>query len=300
MNQPKSDQPKSDTKASLKASVGRYGIWSAGLRAEDPEHAGERAEATAELERLGFGAVWLGGNSAARHAAPLIAATSRIVVGTSIQSIWEHEAAKAAAGFAELEVSHPGRFVLGLGVSHGPLVAGYSRPYSTMVDYLDHLDRAGVRPGHRVLAALGPRMLELSRDRAAGAVPYLVTPEHTAQARETLGEGPLLAPEFKVVLDSDPARARATARAYLARYLEFPNYTKNFLRLGFTEADVTDGGSDRLIDAVFAWGDDDTIRARIAAFHDAGADHVALQVVEDAPAGTLPRDGWRRLAALLG
>ncbi|WP_432081802.1 LLM class F420-dependent oxidoreductase [Streptomyces sp. WAC 04229] len=288
----------SDTKASLRESVGRYGVWSVQLRAEDPAGAAERAEAAAELERLGYGAVWLGGNTSARHAAPLIEASSRIVVSTSIQSIWEHEVAETAASFAELEVAHPGRFVLGLGVSHGPRVEGYSRPYSTMVDYLDGLDRAGMRSGHRVLAALGPKMLDLSRDRAAGAIPYLVTPEHTAQARERLGEGPLLAPEFKVVLDSDPARARATARAYLARYLELPNYTKNFLNLGFTDDDVAGGGSDRLIDAVFAWGDEATIRARIDAFLDAGADHVALQVVEDDMTRT-PREGWRRLAALL-
>ncbi|MBD0420731.1 LLM class F420-dependent oxidoreductase [Streptomyces sp. TRM S81-3] len=289
-----------DTTASLKESVGRYGIWSAQLRAENPEGGRERAEAAAELEELGFGAVWLGGSSAARHAAPLIGATSRIVVGTSIQSIWDHEAPAAAASFAELEVAHPGRFVLGLGVSHGPMVERYNRPYSTMVAYLDDLDRAGVPAGRRVLAALGPKMLELSRDRAAGAIPYLVTPEHTAQARETLGDGPLLAPEFKVVLESDPMLARATARAYLARYLEFPNYTRNFLRLGFTDADLAGGGSDRLIDAVFAWGDDDTIRRRITAFREAGADHVALQVVEEGPVDVLPRAGWRRLASLLG
>ncbi|MEU4146250.1 LLM class F420-dependent oxidoreductase [Streptomyces parvulus] len=288
----------SDTKASLRESVGRYGVWSVQLRADDPSGAAERAEAAAELEELGYGALWLGGNTSAGHAAPLIGATSRLVVGTSIQSIWEHEVAETAASFAELEVAHPGRFVLGLGVSHGPRVKEYSRPYSTMVDYLDGLDRAGMRSGHRVLAALGPKMLDLSRDRAAGAIPYLVTPEHTAQARERLGEGPLLAPEFKVVLDSDPARARATARAYLGRYLALPNYTKNFLNLGFTDADVADGGSDRLIDAVFAWGDEATVRTRIDAFLDAGADHVALQVVEDDMARA-PREGWRRLASLL-
>ncbi|MGX1222186.1 LLM class F420-dependent oxidoreductase [Streptomyces ambofaciens] len=283
---------------SLKESVGRYGVWSGGFRSEDPEGAAERTEAVAELEQLGFGALWLGGNTAARYAAPLIGATERIVVGTSIQSIWEHKASEAAASFAELEVSHPGRFVLGLGVSHAPMAEGYRRPYSTMVGYLDELDRAGMRSGHRVLAALGPKMLDLSRDRAAGAIPYLVTPEHTAQARERLGEGALLAPEFKVVLDSDPARARATARAYLAMYLKLPNYTKNFLNLGFTDADVSGGGSDRLIDAVFAWGDEATVRARIDAFHDAGADHVALQLVED-DMTRLPREGWRRLASLL-
>jgi probable F420-dependent oxidoreductase len=283
---------------SLKESVGRYGVWSGGFRSDDPEGAPERAEAVAELERLGFGALWLGGNTAARYAAPLIGATERIVVGTSIQSIWEHKASEAAASFAELEVSHPGRFVLGLGVSHAPIAEGYRRPYSTMVGYLDELDRAGMGSGHRVLAALGPKMLDLSRDRAAGAIPYLVTPEHTAQARERLGEGALLAPEFKVVLDSDPSRARATARAYLAMYLKLPNYTKNFLNLGFTDADVSGGGSDRLIDAVFAWGDEATVRARIDAFHDAGADHVALQLVED-DMTRLPREGWRRLASLL-
>ncbi|MEV0014817.1 LLM class F420-dependent oxidoreductase [Streptomyces tendae] len=284
--------------ASLKESVGRYGVWSGGFRSEDPAGGAEHAEAAAELERLGYGALWLGGNTAARHAAPLIGATERIVVGTSIQSIWEHKASEAAAGFAELEVSHPGRFVLGLGVSHAPLAEGYRRPYSTMVGYLDELDRAGMRSGHRVLAALGPKMLDLARDRAAGAIPYLVTPEHTAQARERLGGGPLLAPEFKVVLDADPSRARATARAYLAMYLKLPNYTKNLLSLGFTDADVSGGGSDRLIDAVFAWGDEATVRARIDAFHDAGADHVALQLVED-DMNRLPREGWRRLAALL-
>ncbi|MFV0135788.1 LLM class F420-dependent oxidoreductase [Streptomyces sp. HMX87] len=289
-----------DATTALKESVGRYGIWSVGLRSEAPDGRGERAETAAELEQLGFGALWLGGNSDAGHAAPLIAATSRIVVGTSIQSIWEHEASAAAARFAELEVAHPGRFLLGLGVSHGPRVRAYGRPYSTMVEYLDALDKAGMPAHGRVLAALGPKMLELSRDRAAGAIPYLVTPEHTAQARERLGEGPLLAPEFKVVLEADPARARATARAYLARYLELPNYTQNFLRLGFSEEDVTGGGSDRLIDAVFAWGDETTIRRRVAEFHEAGADHVALQVVEGTDQNALPREGWRRLASLLG
>ncbi|MFE2047312.1 LLM class F420-dependent oxidoreductase [Streptomyces sp. NPDC059459] len=284
--------------ASLKESLGRYGVWSVQLRSGSAAGGTERSEAAAELESLGFGAVWLGGNTSAADAAPLIEATSRIVVGTSIQSIWEHEPAATAASFAELEVAHPGRFLLGLGVSHGPRVEGYNRPYSRMVDYLDALDRAGLRSGHRVLAALGPKMLELSRDRAAGAIPYLVTPEHTAQARERLGEGPLLAPEFKVVLSSDPATARATARAYLARYLSLPNYTRNFLNLGFTEADVADGGSDRLIDAVFAWGDEDTIRTRIDAFLAAGADHVALQVVED-DMTVIPHEAWRRLAPLL-
>ncbi|MDW4908049.1 LLM class F420-dependent oxidoreductase [Streptomyces sp. ADMS] len=284
---------------SLKETVGRYGVWSSGLRAEDPEGLTERAEAAAELEELGFGAVWLGGNSGARHAVPLVEATSRLVVATGIQSIWQYEATETASRFAELEASHPGRFLLGLGVSHAGQAERYRRPYASMVEYLDALDAAGQPAERRVLAALGPKMLELSRDRAAGSHPYLVTPEHTAQARAALGETPLLAPELKVVLDTDAHRARATARGTLAMYLTLPNYTNNFLRIGFTEDDLTDGGSDRLVDAVFAWGSDDRIRERVDAFHTAGADHVTLQVVEDGSRGALPRDGWRRLATLL-
>ncbi|MYW16871.1 TIGR03620 family F420-dependent LLM class oxidoreductase [Streptomyces sp. SID2955] len=283
----------------LKETVGRYGIWSVELRSEEPDRRGELDEAAAELEELGYGAVWLGGNSTVDHAAPLIGATRRIAVGTSIQSVWQQDADTTAAGFTEVEAAHPGRFVLGLGVSHGPLVKDYRRPYAAMTEYLDALDTAGVPAERRVLAALGPRMLGLSRDRAGGAIPYLVTPEHTARAREILGDRPLLAPEFKVVLEPDPARARETARAYLARYLQLPNYTGNFLRLGFTEDDIADGGSDRLLDAVFAWGDESRIRERVMAFHEAGADHVALQVVTANAGAALPRKEWRALASLL-
>jgi probable F420-dependent oxidoreductase len=289
----------SDTAAQLKDTVGRYGVWSAALRSEDPARRGELAEAAAELEELGYGAAWLGASSSARNAAPLLEATSRLAVGTSIQSIWQHDADASAAGFAEQEAVHPGRFVLGLGVSHAKLAEQYRRPYSALVAYLDALDAAKVPAGRRVLAALGPKTLELSRDRAAGAVPYLVTAEHTAQAREILGEGPLLAPELKIVLERDPERARAAARGALAIYLALPTYTNNFLRLGFTEDDVADGGSDRLVDAVFAWGDESRIRGRIEEFQAAGADHLALQVVVASPMDTLPREGWRRLASLL-
>lgn len=283
----------------LKEKVGRYGIWSAGLRSEDPGLRTELAEAAAELEQLGFGAVWLGGNSAPRHALPLLAATSRLTVGTSIQSIWDYDAETSAAGFAEVESAHPDRFLLGLGVSHAKLAEQYRRPYSALVAYLDALDAAGVPAGRRVLAALGPKTLELTRDRAAGAIPYLVTPEHTARARRILGEEALLAPEFKVVLETDPDRARALARDTLAMYLTLPNYTNSFLRLGFTEDDLRDGGSDRLIDALFAWGDASRIRERIAAFHEAGADHVALQVIDTTPRNALPRTAWRTLSTLL-
>ncbi|MFE6283217.1 LLM class F420-dependent oxidoreductase [Streptomyces sp. NPDC057877] len=282
-----------------KDQLGRYGIWSPGLRSEDPERRGELADTAAQLEDLGYGALWLGSSPAPSHAAPLLEATSLIAVGTSIQSIWQYEAAESAAGFAELEQAHPGRFLLGLGVSHAKLADQYRRPYSSLVAYLDALDAAGVPAGRRLLAALGPKTLQLSADRAAGAIPYLVTPQHTAQAREILGDGPLLAPELKVVLETDPARARALAREALALYLTLPNYTNNFLRLGFTESDLADGGSDRLIDAVFAWGDESRVRGRVDAFLEAGADHVALQLVDDGPRDGLPREGWTRLAEIL-
>ncbi|OIJ95680.1 LLM class F420-dependent oxidoreductase [Streptomyces colonosanans] len=294
-----SGETSADGKGPVKEAVGRYGIWSLGLRSEDAAIRGELAEAAAELEELGFGAVWLGGSSGVRHAVPLIEATSRLTVATGIQSIWQYEAAETAARFTALEKTHPGRFLLGLGVSHAKLADQYSRPYSAMVGYLDALDAAGVPAERRVLAALGPKMVELSRDRAAGSHPYLVTTEHTARAREILGDAPLLAPETKVVLDTDPDSARTKARGSLAIYLGLPNYTNALRQFGFTDDDFTDGGSDRLVDALFAWGDDGRIRERIEAFQAAGADHVALQVVDDQPRDSLPRADWRRLADLL-
>jgi probable F420-dependent oxidoreductase len=285
----------------MKQIIGKYGIWNGGgLRGEDPSLRGERAEAAAELEELGFGAIWLGGSSSAANAAPLLEATSRIAVGTSIQSIWDHEAETAAASFTDLDAAHSGRFVLGLGVSHAKLAEQYRRPYSALVAYLDALDKAGAPAEGRVLAALGPKTIDLAKNRAAGSIPYLITADQTARSRELLGEAPLLAPELKVVLESDPARARAVARDYLARYLALPNYTNNFLRNGFTEDDLKGGGSDRLVDAVYAWGTDEKIRARVDEFLAAGADHMALQVVDGGPRYSLPRDAWRRLASLLG
>lgn len=279
--------------------IGRYGVWTSALRAPDPSRTSEAAEAAAELEELGYGAVWLG-SSGVEHAAPLIAATSRITVATGILSIWQYEAEETAGRFADLEDAHPGRLLLGLGVSHARLAEQYRRPYSAMTGYLDVLDAAGVPAGRRVLAALGPRMLDLARDRTAGAHPYLVTPEHTAQSRERLGSEPLLAPEVTVVLESDPERARAAARRMLAFYLELANYTNSWLRLGFTEDDLAGGGSDRLVDALVAWGDEQRVRERIDAFLDAGADHVAIQVVTpDAERTAAPREGWRRLASVL-
>ncbi|MEU9607698.1 LLM class F420-dependent oxidoreductase [Streptomyces sp. NPDC048057] len=294
------------TNTSDRALLGRFGVWHLSLRAVPGQGlAPQTAEAVAELDELGYGALWIGGSPSLAEAAPVLAAAPRIRVATGILSIWEHPAAEVAEGAARIEESAPGRFVLGLGVSHSARTPQYAKPYAAMVAYLDALDAAPtpVPASRRVLAALGPKMLELSAGRALGAHPYLVTPEHTAEARALLGPGALLAPDLKVVLEPDLARARDIARTGLAPYLQFENYLRSFLRLGFTEADFTDGGSDRLVDAVFALGDLDRIRARIADFHAAGADHVALNVITEAPADAaadeFPRREWRELAGAL-
>lgn len=285
--------------------LGRIGVWSSAWsnaqRGDGAGHTGAFDEAAAELDALGYGTIWLGGNASVPYAAPLLEAAPRITVATGILSIWEHAPAEVAEQRAGLERRFPGRFLLGLGVSHGSFTEKYARPYSAMVEYLDALDSAAepVPAEGRVLAALGPRMLALSRDRAAGAHPYLVTPEHTARAREILGDRALLAPEFKVVLDPVLDSARDTARSYLRYYLELPNYTNSLLRLGFTEDDFRAGGSDRLLDAVFALGDADAIAGRAAEFLAAGADHLAIQVVTADPGHDLPLAAWRRLAGAL-
>ncbi|OON82631.1 LLM class F420-dependent oxidoreductase [Streptomyces tsukubensis] len=280
--------------------IGRVGIWNPLLASGDPEGTGEAAEATAELEQLGYGAVWLGGNSSVPVAADLVRATSRIVVATGILSIWDYDAPLVAEQCAALSATDPGRFLLGLGASHSALAKNYHKPYSSMVAYLDALDsaRSPVPREGRVLAALGPKMLKLAGERAAGAHPYLVTPEHTALARQALGADALLAPEVKVVFETDAEKARSIARSYLEMYLGLPNYTNNWLRLGFSEDDFKGGGSDRLIDANVIWGDESSLREGVAAYHEAGADHVAVQVLtEDMRA--LPRAQWRELAGVL-
>jgi probable F420-dependent oxidoreductase len=274
---------------------GRVGIWSGALA---PQDAGaEVREAVAELDGLGYGTIWLGGSPLLEQAVPVLEATARITVATGIASIWNQEPAEVSDTIARLADRE--RFVLGLGASHEVLTPGYARPYSKMVEYLDGLDAAAVPvpASRRVLAALGPKMLRLSAQRAAGAHPYLVTAEHVAQARAELGQDALLAPELGVVLDTDADRGRKTAREALARYLRLPNYTNNWLRRGFTERDIAQGGSDRLVDALFAIGDTDAVLARVDAFHTAGADHVAIQVLRADSA--LPRSEWRELAAVL-
>lgn len=282
--------------------LGKVGIWSWSIREEGAE------DAVAELEQLGYGTVWFPNSPAAfERARALLEATRRVVVATGIVSIWTHPPEAAAAAHHELVREHPGRFVLGLGVSHAHLVNAeqpgrYRQPLARMREYLDALDAAEhpVPREERVLAALGPRMLELSRDRTAGAHPYLVTVQHTREARELLGPDAVLAPEQAVVLETDPDRARALGRQHLSRYLLAPNYTNSWLRLGFTPGDLENGGSDQLVDGLVAWGDAGAIRERVAQHHEAGADHVCLQVITADPA-SLPREEWRTLAgALIG
>jgi len=283
--------------------LGTTGIWSGQLRGEGAEV----AEAAAELEELGFGALWVPGGAGGDifgACERLLRATGHLVVAPGILNIWAHEPGEVVEGVQQFRVTFPDRFLLGLGVSHAPLVehigSTYERPLEAMVEYLDALDSAAppVAAGERVLAALGPRMLELACERSAGAHPYLVTPDHTRWARGRLGEGPLLAPEAKVVLETDAGRARGIARQHLAIYLRLPNYTNNILRMGFTEDDLAEGGSDRLVDALVAWGDAPAVAARVREHLDAGADHVCVQVLTS-DGSALPRAEWRAVAGAL-
>jgi probable F420-dependent oxidoreductase len=286
------------------AGTGEIGIWSGWLRDADP---GEAAEAAAELEEIGYGTIWLPGRGPEgieERVRLLLGSTKRITVATGILSIWAHPAEPTAALHARIVSEFPDRFLLGIGVSHAPLVerAGqdYRRPLSAMIAYLDALD-AAVEPvpqEQRVIAALAPRMLALARERSRGSHPYLVTPEHTRLAREALGPDALLAPEQTVVLERDPERARPIAREWLASYLRLPNYVDNLVRTGFERADAEAGGSNRLVDDVVAWGDVDAALTRVAAHRAAGADHVALQVIT--PDRTqAPLEQWRQLATAL-
>jgi probable F420-dependent oxidoreductase len=286
--------------------LGRIGIWSRELRFHADR--AQAADAALELDELGYGALFIPdvGGDVLGAVEELLDATPRIPLATGILNIWMHDAAEVAAGVAAIERRHAGRFLLGLGASHAAVVdaegpARYGRPFSVMRAYLDALDAQPqpVPQSRRVLAALGPRMLELSRECSDGAHPYLVPPEHTLFAREILGPERLLAPELSVLLEPDPERALEGARAFVAGYLRLPNYTRNLRRLGFSDADLDAAGSDRLVRALVAFGDEQAIADRVAAHHDAGADHVAIHVI--GAGETLPREDWRRLAeALLG
>lgn len=285
--------------------LGKVGIWSRELR-YNPDR-GARAAAAAELEDLGYTAIFIpdAGGDVLDQVEHLLAATRRMPLATGVLNIWMHDPADVATRRADLVSRFGRRFLLGLGNSHAPLVksAGrgpYMQPYSKMAGYLDALDAAipVVPAADRMLAALGPRMLSLARDRACAAHPYLVPPQHTALARQILGQGPVLAPEQAVILEVDRQRGHELAKAFVSDYLTLPNYVRNLRRLGFDDDDFTDKGSERLVDALVAHGDEEVIAARIRAHHDAGADHVCIYVVGRGDEA-LPLDAWRRLAPAL-
>jgi probable F420-dependent oxidoreductase len=262
---------------SLKLDLGRYGVWLPS-RSITPELA-------AQIESLGYGAAWIGGSPDAdlKWVEPALAQTSSLQLATGIINIWSSPAADVAESYHRIENAYPGRFLLGIGVGHPEHTQEYRKPYDALVEYLDALDAASVPTSRRVLAALGPKVLALSAERSGGAHPYLTTPEHTAYARELVGNTVFLAPEHKVVLTTDPDEAREIGRQSVAFYLDLSNYVNNWLRLGFTDTDVRKPGSDKLIDAVVAHGTPEAIAARLNEHLEAGADHVAIQVLGGGP-----------------
>jgi probable F420-dependent oxidoreductase len=283
--------------------LGGTGIWSGGLRYGE---AALIADAAAELDELGYSAIWIPdvGGDVLGSVENLLEAAPRLVVATGILNVWMHEPAEVAQQRASWSDDWQRRFVLGLGVSHAPLIdhgnpGRYNKPFSKMVEYLDGLDAAKVPypADARVLAALRPRMLGLARDRAAGIHPYFVPAEHIVKAREIVGPAAMIGVELAVVLDRVPSTARETARRHTAVYTNLPNYTNNLLDFGFGDEDFADKGSNRLVDAIVAWGDIDTIAQRVSAMRDAGADHVCIQVIRSDD--DLPRAEWRELAAAL-
>jgi probable F420-dependent oxidoreductase len=285
------------------------GVWTGSL---DMVPAVEAQQLAAELEQLGYGAIWLpevAGRDVMVHLALLLSATQRLVGATGIASIWARDAVTMTGGVKGLTEAFPERMLLGLGVSHHNLVQElrghpYERPLAVMRTYLDAMDKAPytafrpTTPVRRVLAALGPKMLALSAERTDGAHTYLIPPEHTEEARKQLGAGPLLCAEQAVLLERDPARAREIGRAHTAVYVRLPNYQNNLRRLGFSDEDFEEGGSDRLVDAIVAWGDEQAIVDRVRAQFDAGADHVCVQPLA-ARSREVPADQWRTLAPAL-
>ncbi|HUK70258.1 MAG TPA: LLM class F420-dependent oxidoreductase [Streptosporangiaceae bacterium] len=272
--------------------LGRFGIWR-GASQLTPGLA-------VALEQFGFGALWVGGspNGDLVQVEDLLNATSTLTVATGIVNIWRSDAHQVAESFARVQAHHPDRFLLGVGAGHPEADQRYAKPYQKLVNYVDALADEGVPAASMVLAALGPKVLRLAAERTAGAHPYLVTPEYTRQARTVLGAAPLLAPEQKVVLDGDPERARAIGRPRVRDpYLGLVNYTSNLRRLGWGDDDLSGGGSDALIDALVAHGDDGQIAARLTEHLDAGADHVCIQLLT-APAAD-PIDAYRQLAQAL-
>jgi probable F420-dependent oxidoreductase len=266
-----SDTPTSD--------LGRFGFFGLGATPDQAQ----------EIERLGYGTIWIAGSPPAElsFVEPLLESTTTVKVATGIVNIWTAAAEPVAESFHRINTAYPGRFVLGVGVGHPEALAQYRKPYEALVSYLDELDEYGVPANQRVLAALGPRVLRLSAERTAGAHPANATPEHAAQARAIIGPNALLAPVHNVVLTADAEEARAIGRAALEYYFDLTNYVNNWKRLGFTDADVTRPGSDKLIDAVVAHGTPEEIAKRLGEYLSAGADHVAI-LVHGGPEKVLP------------
>ena len=258
--------------------LGTVGIWR--------HPSGLTPDVVAEVEALGYGAIWVGGSppgdlGVVEH---LLDTTDHIAMATGIVNVWKDDAETVGASYHRITGRYPGRFLLGLGIGHPEATQEYQQPYARLVSYLNQLDDMKVPAEGRVLAALGPKVLKLAAQRAAGAHPYLVTPEHTRWARQVLGDGRLLAPEQKLVLETDPERARAIARPRVQKpYLGLTNYVSNLRRLGWTDADLADGGSDALVDALVVHGDAEAIARGVTAHLDAGADHVAVQVLNPDP-----------------
>jgi probable F420-dependent oxidoreductase len=275
--------------------LGQFGIWTS-YHAIGEQNAGEAARL---IEDLGFGALWLGGSPQLAALEPMLRATERIVCATGILNVWQSDPAQTAADYQRLSTEFPGRVLLGIGIGHPEATSHYTKPYTAMREFLDGLDAAtppAPREG-RCLAALAPKMLDLSAERSLGTHPYFVGVAHTRWARERLGAGPLVAPELACVLDEDVASARATARAYAKMYLGLSNYTRALRNHGFSEADIADGGSDRLIDEVVSHGSAEAVAAAAREHLDAGADHVCLQTVG---INGIPHAEWTALAGALG
>ena len=269
-------QPVGSSDKSSSPDLGKYGVF--GHHSQWQQLSPAQLQ---EIESLGYGAIWAGGSPAAEldWVDPILAATDRLQVATGIVNIWSADAGPVSESFHRIEKAYPGRFLLGIGVGHPEAVTEYKKPYDALTEYLDKLDENGVPKDRRVVAALGPQVLKLSARRSAGVHPYLTTPEHTAQARELIGPDAFIAPEHKVVLTTDAEKARAVGRKALEIYLNLANYLNNWKRLGFTDEEVAKPGSDRLVDAVVAYGTVDAIAARLKEHLDAGADHVPVQVL---------------------
>ena len=272
-----------------RASLGRIGIWRRHV---------EGPEGLAELEELGYGTLWLGVSPGPADVRPFLEPTRTLTIATGILNVWRHDPADVAAAHGRLNDEFGGRFLLGVGIGHPEITSEYRKPLATMRAFLDGLD-AAERPvprDERAVAALGPKMLDLAAERSLGAHPYFTPPEHTRFARERVGPGVLLAPEVTVVVEPDPETARELARAFAARYLALTNYSANLLRHGFTQDDLANGGSDRLIDAVVPHGSAEQVAEAVQAHFDAGADHVCLQPVGH---GGVPLEDYRALARAL-